>query len=172
MAFKYRQKKTLRRKRRFLKRKGAKTYRRSLTKRRSMRGGEETIWPVDVFLQATADDRRKEGENEEDYNTRIKNLTLELVLGYEFKFDPNLQQDSIKKGKLYRTGSDTIHDSNVRFKVIDGNYYPSSQYSMYIIAGIRRGILSHFRKHPVDESWENKFDTNPDEFIKGYMPKK
>ena len=136
-----------------------------------MRGGEETIWPVDVYLQATGDDRRKEGETEEAYNTRIKKLTLALVLGYEFKFDPNPQQDSIKKGKLYRTGSDTIHDSNARFKVIDGNYYPSSLYSIYIIdiAGIRRGILSHFRKHPVDESWENRFDTNPDEFIKGYM---
>ena len=47
MAFKYRQKKTIRRKRRFLKRKGAKTYRRSLTKRRSMRGGEEN-WKVKV----------------------------------------------------------------------------------------------------------------------------
>ena len=136
-----------------------------------MRGGEETIWPVDVYLQVTGDDRRKEGETEEAYNTRIKKLTLALVLGYEFKFDPNPQQDSIKKGKLYRTGSDTIHDSNARFKVIDGNYYPSSLYSIYIIdiAGIRRGILSHFRKHPVDESWENRFDTNPDEFIKGYM---
>ena len=47
MAFKYRQKKTIRRKRRFLKRKSAKTYRRSLTKRRSMRGGEEN-WNVKV----------------------------------------------------------------------------------------------------------------------------
>ena len=50
MAFKYRQKKTLRRKRRFLKRKGAKTYRRSPTKRRSMRGGaDNTAWCVVAF---------------------------------------------------------------------------------------------------------------------------
>lgn len=57
MAFKYRQKKTLRCKRRFLKRKGAKTYRRSLTKRRSMRGsGKKQNWFVDVkYVQGGQD---------------------------------------------------------------------------------------------------------------------
>ena len=49
MAFKYRQKKTIRRKRRFLKRKGAKTYRRA---RKVMRGGMN--WNVNVYYLDTA----------------------------------------------------------------------------------------------------------------------
>ena len=53
MAFKYRQKKTLRRKRRFLKRKSAKTYRRS--RKGVMRGGNET-WKVQVnYAEYTSD---------------------------------------------------------------------------------------------------------------------
>ena len=46
MAFKYLKKKTIRRKRRFLKRKGAKTYRRS--RKGIMSGGNET-WNVNVY---------------------------------------------------------------------------------------------------------------------------
>jgi hypothetical protein len=57
MTFKHRQKKTLKRnRRRFLKRKSAKTYRRSLTKRRSMRGGDSTTWDVNVKYMDYADD--------------------------------------------------------------------------------------------------------------------
>ena len=279
MAFKYRQKKTIRRKRRFLyvKRKSAKTYRRSPTKRRSMRGGEEderwnvnvnyfeykrdkriddeypqddlvmiqqrsgqfvlsfnhsenrkhgylilngkrtkdsiwnrqkttkfflpdrtdgpiyirskpgnfysfpkkgdieilsfeiiqqnptketgmphfpssapeTVWPVDVFLQIPGDDRRKEDENEQDYNERVKHLTLDSVPGYVFMFDPAQHQDGIKiEGKLVIKDSDPTHKPNMVFKVIDGNYYPPAFYSFLILdsEGKRRGIVSHFRK--------------------------
>ena len=47
MALRHRQKKSIRRKRRFLKRKSAKTHRRTLTKRRIMRGGAK--WAVNVY---------------------------------------------------------------------------------------------------------------------------
>lgn len=54
MAFKYHQKKTLRRKRRFLKRKSAKTYRRS--RKGIMSGGNET-WNVKVNYEEYTSDQ-------------------------------------------------------------------------------------------------------------------
>ncbi len=112
----------------------------------------KTVWPVDVFLQIPGEDRRKEDENEQDYNERVKHLKLDSVPGYVFMFDPAQHQDGIEieeiKGKLVIKDSDPTHKSNIVFKVIDGNYYPPAFYSFLILdsEGNRRGIVSHFRK--------------------------
>ena len=77
MAFKYRQKKTIRRKRRFLKRKNAKTYRRS---RKGIMSGGET-WNVNVVYSTipTPEELKqltiKDGETSEEYAARICPLT-------------------------------------------------------------------------------------------------
>lgn len=150
MAFKYRQKKTIRRKRRFLKRKGAKTYRRSLTKRRSMRGGENiVVWLVDLFISNSHD-------------PAISNVKFE----FNSTDKRNLDIANHITGKLLV--NDNHNTSNCTFDCIAENYYPPNWMNIYIVG---REVLHHFRKHPVDESWKKNFDTNPDEFIDGYLPK-
>ena len=133
MAFKYRQKKTIRRARRFLKqRKSAKTHRRTLTKRRIMGGGAK--WNVKVYYFDTAIDYG-DTPNTPFYNTpgTFTNM-FSSEESEKFVFG-TLTLPEFKKD---------FYNTRFLVNVNDNKYVAES--TMFIKTNDNRFMISHFEK--------------------------
>ena len=136
MALRHPQKKSIRRKRRFLKRKSAKTHRRTLTKRRIMRGGANPKWNVKVYYCDTTIDYGDTPTPNTPYYDTPGTFT-----------DPFPSEES-EKSKNIVFGTLTLTSLNktfynTKFRVNDNEYVAEN--AMFITPN-HRFIIRHFEK--------------------------